>query len=804
MLINYLKIIYRNLLKGKVFSLINVLGLAVGIGSALLIVHYVRFERSYENFHTKADNIYRLTLDLYKGSEYVITDCEMYAPVGQMLREQNAEVLDFVRMYNQSNVEVQAGNVRFFENQLYFADSSLFNVFTVTMLHGNAGTALSRPWQAVVTERIARKYFGSTDATGKTLDIDHKLYTVTGVIADLPPNTHLKYDILLSHVTLPQIWPTWYGDDKWGGNNEYMYLLMAPGTDLAQFNRKLVAFSQALKDKLGSNRIVAEHMKDIHLYSNKSYEPEPNGDARIVYFLLIIAVFIMIIAWVNYINLATARAIDRAREVGIRKVMGSARMQLIAQFLMEAAFMNFVASLLGLVFFQTTLPYFRLLAGQPLPLDVYQDSTLWYITAGLFIAGTMVSGGYPAFVLSSFLPVTVLKGRFRSSGHGQWLRKGLVVVQFGATVVLLICVVTVYRQIDFLQHQRLGMNLGRTLALRGPRISAKDSVYNERYTALKTALLQLPYVQSVARSEAVPGLSMHEVNTTSYITRLGQNEKEGSYNYYLFDIDEDFIPTLRIEFAAGRNFSNTAGNADQVIINEEAVRTLGFSSAEEAVGSRITYRTRWEGPPSTIIGVVKNFNHRSPKEAYLPMLFRYDIFANYVSVRLTTDDMPRAIGQIHRTWKTLFPNNTFEYFFLEEQYNRQYQADRQFGQVTATFSVLAVFIACLGLFGLSSFTIVQRTKEIGVRKVLGASVVQIVQLLVIDFLKLVMLASVLALPVALWAMNLWLRNYAVHAPFSAWMFIAPVAAIVVIAFGTVGMQTLKASAENPAKALNVD
>jgi len=804
MLINYLKIIYRNLLKGKVFSLVNVLGLAIGIGAALLIVHYARFERSYESFHTKADNIYRITLDLYKGSEYVVTDCEMYAPIGHMLKEQNAEVLDFVRMYDQSNMEVQAGNIRFFEERLYFADSSLFNVFTLTMLQGNRKTALSRPWQAVITESTAKKYFGNADAISKTLDINHKLYTVTGVIADLPPNTHLKYDILLSHVTLPQIWPDWYGDEKWGGNNEYMYLLMAPGTDLAQFNKKLATFSQSVKDKIGGNRIVAEHMKDIHLYSNKSYEPEANGNARIVYFILVIAVFIMVIAWVNYINLSTARAIDRAREVGIRKVMGSARIQLIVQFLMESAFTNFVAAMLGLVFFQTALPYFRLLTGQPLPMDILNDATVWYITAGLFAVGTVISGSYPAFVLSSYLPATVLKGKFRSSGHGQWLRKGLVVVQFGATVVLLICVVTVYRQIDFLQRQHLGMNLEKTLALRGPRISAKDSTYNERYASLKNALLQLPSVQSVARSEAVPGLSMNEVNTTSYITRLGQDQKEGSYNYYLFDIDEDFISTFKMQIAAGRNFSNTSDNTDQVIINEEAVRTLGFASAEEAIGSKITFRTRWDGQPATIIGVVKNFNHRSPKEAYLPMLFLYNVFANYISIRLTSDHMPQAVEQIQQTWKTQFPNSTFEYFFLEQQYNQQYQSDRQFGQVTATFSVLAIIIACLGLFGLSSFTIVQRTKEIGVRKVMGASVMQIALLLVKDFLKLVTIASAIALPIALWTVDAWLSNYPVQAPLSAWIFIVPILVILTIALATVGIQTLKASTENPVGALKAE
>lgn len=800
MLINYAKVIYRNLLKNKVFSLVNILGLAVGVAASLLIVHYVRFERSYEDNHEKSADIYRITLDVYKGAEYVVTDCEMFAPIGPMLKDGTTEVADFVRMYNHSGKEIRAGERKFFEELLYFADPSVFDVFTLPVVQGNAKGALDKPWQVVITESMARKYFEEADPVGKTLEIDNKPYAVTAVIADLPPNTHLKYDFLMSHATLKQLWPNWYGDDKWSGNNEYTYLLMTPGTDLGQFNEKLLQLSATLKDKLDNSRIVAERMRDIHLYSNKSYEPEANGNARIVFFLLTIGVFIMVIAWVNYINLATARAIDRAREVGIRKVMGSARLQLIVQFLGESAFTNLMATLLGLVFFQTALPFFRLLAGQPLPLEIMNDITLWSIAGALFVIGTVVSGVYPAFVLSSYLPATVLKGTFRSSAQGQWLRKALVVVQFGTTVVLLIGVGTVYRQISFLRQQSLGMNIDRTLVVRGPALNVADSVYRDKLHTLKTALLERAEIQSVARSESVPGLSMHEVNTTNNILRVGQNKNNASYTYYLYDIDEDFLPTLKLDLVAGRNFGST-GNDDKVIVNEETVRTLGFASAEEAVGSHITFQTRWDGPPATIIGVVRNFNHRSPKEKFLPMLFPYSNHANYIPMRLASDDIQATVASINEIWKNIFPDNTFEYFFLDEQYEEQYQADKQFGQVTATFSILAIFIACLGLFGLSSFTIVQRTKEIGVRKVLGASTPQIVKLLARDFLKLIMIASVLALPVGAWAIQTWLSNYPVRVPLNVWMFVVPVAAILVIALATIAAQTLKASLENPAQAL---
>jgi len=804
MLRNYLKIAYRNLLKNKVFSLINVFGLAIGMAACLLIIHYVRFELSYENFHKNADNIYRVTLDLYKGSEYVVTDCETYGPLGPMLKSEMPEVVDFVRMFHNEVREVKVGEKKFFEERIYFADSSAFTVFSYEVLSGNPEIALSAPHQTVITASTAKKYFGHTDVVGETMEIANVPYQVSAVIADLPPNTHLKYDFLLSHVTINKMWD-WYEDNAWNGNNEYTYLLMTPGTDLDSFNEKLTQLSIDLKEKIGDERFTAEPINDIHLYSHKTFEPEVNGNAEVVYFLLIIALFIIIIAWVNYVNLSTARAVERAREVGIRKVMGSGRGQLVTQFLLESVMVSLLAAGIAITILQISLPAFRDITGQPLPLNLIADSVFWYMLLGLVSVGTVISGLYPAFVLSSFKSTLVLKGKLRSSSHGHWLRKGLVVFQFAATVVLIACTGTVYLQINHLRHQDLGMDIHQTMAMHAPSLDLPDSVYQEKIQSLKTELLRHTEVKRIAISESLPGLSLHELSTNSGIRRLGEDKQEGTYNYYLISIDADFIPTLDMQIIAGRNFEPGMPNHDQVMINEEAVRTLGFASVEEALGSRLNYKTRWpDGEPSTIIGVIKNYNQRSPKEAHLPMIFPYTASGGYLTLRLNTQEIRETVNAVENTWQQIFPASAFDYFFLDEKYDQQYRADTQFGQVVAIFSTLAIFIACLGLFGLSSFTILQRTKEIGIRKVLGASVTQIVRLLSQDFIRLVLIASVLAIPIAWFAMNEWLAGYATRISLQWWLFALPLGVVLLIALLTVGFQTVRAALANPAKSLRYE
>ena len=459
MLKNYFLIAVRSLIKNGGFTFINIFGLALGMAGFLFIVQYVRYERSYEDFHTKADNVHRITLDIYNGSEYFVTDCETHAGIGPMLKREMPEVLDFARMFSvDGKTELKAGTNKILVEKIFFSDQSVFNVFTFNLLHGDTTKALSAPFKAVITSSTAKNLFGKKDVVGETFENDGMQFQVTAVIEDSPLNTHLKINVMYSHPTVAKI-RQGYSDEEWGGNNEFTYLLLAPGTDLPAFNRKLNNKSIEMKPKIGDARYVAEPIKTIHLYSNKTYEPEPNGSAKVVYFLAIIAVFIIVIAWVNYVNLSTARAVERAREVGIRKVMGSMRSQLIIQFLSESVIINVIAALLSAVLFEVGLPFFQDLTGQPLAQHFINDPMYWYIFGGMVIIGTLSSGIYPAFVLSSFQPATVLKGKFQSSSHGQLLRKGLVIFQFGVTVILIIAMSTVYLQINHLQTIDLGMNV---------------------------------------------------------------------------------------------------------------------------------------------------------------------------------------------------------------------------------------------------------------------------------------------------------------------------------------------------------
>jgi putative ABC transport system permease protein len=798
---NYLSIAYRTLLKNKAFSFINLLGLAIGMAAFLFIIRYVRFERSYEGYNKNASNIFRVTLDLYKGNEYVVTDCETYAAVGPMLKDKMPEVLDFARMYHNDGLQdIRIGAENFLEEGIYFADPSAIEFFTLDLIRGNKSSVLTEPHKAVISESMAEKFFNSTDIVGEAIEIQGRLYQVTGVMADLPRNTHLKFDILLSHSTLPKIY-SWYAENSWNGNNEYTYLLMKEGTDINSFNKKLIDFAVSLKEEIGSERFVAEPITDIHLFSNKSFEPELNGSARVVNFLLIIAVFIILIAWVNYVNLSTARAIERAREVGIRKVMGSLKLQLIFQFLSESVLINLTAAILAFVFFHTGLPLFRELTGQRLTGNFSVDPDFWYTFLGLVLIGSMLSGLYPAFVLSSFKPVAVLKGQFRSSSHGHQLRKGLVVLQFAATVILMVGMSVVYLQINYLRSYELGMDLEQTIVVRAPHHMPYDSIQKSRYENLKTKWASNANVLVVSHTETVPGLSLHELSTTSSVTKVGAENDQESYNYYFVAVDANYIPALNLKLISGRNFEQGVPNHESVVINEETISRLGFANAEEAIGSKITFNTRHDGGPSTIIGVIKNYYQQSPKESQIPMIFYCGDNNEYFSIKVKGEEISQSLASIKKSWDEVFPNTLFHYFFLDEKYDQQYQADSRFGKVIATFTTLAVFIACLGLFGLSSYTIIQRTKEIGIRKVLGASVLQIVHLLSKDFAKIVLLAAILALPIAYFAVEQWLSGYAIRVGLNLWIFLIPVSIILFIAFSTVSLQTIKTALENPSGSL---
>lgn len=733
----------------------------------------------------------------------MVTDCETVGPLGPALKDQWPEVLDYVRFYNNTGIEISMGDNIFFENRVYYTDPSALTIFNYDFIQGEAKGALDRPFTAILTASMARKYFDRTDIVGESIEVisewdnERLTYEVTAIIEDIKPNTHFKFDFLLSHSTLNH-WD-YFEEESWGSNNEYTYLLVTPNTDFTAFNQKLLEFSREMKEKLGDDRWTADRLNEIHLYSHKTFEPEVNGDADTVYFLGIIAIITILIAWVNYVNLSTARAIERAREVGVRKVIGSTKVQLTFQFLFEAFIINLLGSLLAVTMMQMSLPLFRELTGQPLPGISMNDPFYLGLIAALVLVGTLISGLYPALVLSSFKPVVVLKGRFSRSSKGQVLRKGLSLFQFTATVVLIAGTVAVYLQVNHLRTADIGMNIDQMLVIKAPRLAVEGKEFAARYTSFSNELTQNPAITNVTRSGGVPGANLSDISTTSYVVRDGQ-DISGSYTYYHFRVDTNFFKTYGVKLLAGSNFKIADKRGEAVIINKEAMRTLGFANPEEAVQNRIKFNGNFK---PEVVGVVESFRHVSPKEPHLPMIFHPggDV---YFSISLKTENIQTSIDHIEKAYQKMFPDKPFSYYFLDEQYDQQYRGDVQFAGVSGVFTILTIFIACLGLFGLTSFTVLQRTKEIGVRKVLGASVMNVVKLLSSDFIRLVVVASILAVPISYYVIQRWLDSYASRIEIEWWLFILPFFLVFFIAMLTVSFQTVRAASANPVDSLRYE
>lgn len=798
MLRSYLKTAIRTLLKSRAFSLINIFGLAIGMASALLIAHYVKFERSYERHYSNADNIYRISLDLYNDGEFVVNDCETYQLLGPEFKANMPEVLDFARFfhYGTSEIYVPFTDKRSYEHRIYFADASAFTLFDYKLQFGDPVKAFNEPYKVVLNETMAKKYYGKTDVIGERFEIGtiETPLEVVGVIEDLPQNTHLKFDILMSHPTISGIWE-WYAKYPWNGNNEYTYLLMAEQTNLTAFNAKLKEFSLS-SEKIEDEIIIAEHITDIHLYSNKTFEPEVNGSAQTVNFMVFIAIFILLLAWVNYVNLSTSKALERAREVGVRKVVGSSKNQLIGQFVFDSFLVNVLAAVLAFTIVQMSIPYFRDLTGQDLPSSILVDPQLMLLLCLMISLGTVVSGLYPALVLSSFKPVAVLKGKFTNSVKGLLLRKGLVTFQFLTTIVLLSISLAVYFQIRFLSKTDLGIDIDNTLVVQAPPRNDSDSTFASRASSFQASLEQSSLISGVTRTGGVPGSELHEISTDDDIKRVEADENEGSFNYYFYGVKENYFDVMGVELLAGTRL--TDGLDNRVVINEKAVETLGFENPESAIGKKITFNM--DNKPSEVVGVFQNYFQRSPKEVHIPMIL-YAGTGHLFIVKSNTEATSELLTQVKASWSEVFPNNAMDFYFLDDQYTHQYETDQRFGNVTILFTLLSVLIAVLGLFGLSTFTILQRKKEIGIRKVLGSSMASLISLLSKDFIKLVAFAGILSIPLAYYLINLWLENYASQIELEWWLFAMPIGLILLIAFSTILGQTIKSVSENPVNSL---
>ena len=802
MFTSHLKIAWRNLRKQSGYSAINIFGLAIGMAATLLLLQYVNFERSYDRFHDRVDRIVRVTAQRYEHGMLSTSWAGGPFAAGNQLKQEFPEVDAYVKLSARPNLILEAHNREFRVEKGFFATPSFFTIFTFPLSAGDPKTALADPNTGVVSASLAKRLFGAANPVGQLMRVEHTIpIRVTGVYPDFPKNSHLQADYLMSFSTYqtlvnPNNEPERNFDNAWNQDGCLTYLLLKPGTNVQALDRKLPAFTER-KDqrdpKTGDGlSLHLQPLTDIHLYSHLLFEAGPNGDGNAVYVLLCVAFFIIGIAWINYVNLATARAVGRAKEVGVRKAVGSYRGQLIGQFLLESALLNGLAVGVAFALVTAALPVFNQFTDQQLTYDFVTSGRFWLGLGSMYAVGTLLSGLYPAFVLSGFKPIAVLKNGVAGFKEGVTLRKSLVVFQFAASVFLMVATITVFYQLKFMRSQDLGVAIDQTMVLGSP---VDDSTRVSRTRAFKQYLLAQSGIQHVTVSSTVPG---EKVEFNAGGIRLTSEPNEAGKQYRVIGTDYEFIDAYGLKLLAGQNFNSALGEKDAVIFNRTALLQLGFTDPNKAIGQVIDF---W-GDKLTIVGVIDNFHQQSLREAYEPLILRLNPNANGpISVKIVGNEPGRMVDVAKEAWQRFFPTAPFEFTFLDEQYDRQYRADDRFGQVFGFFTLLAVLVSCLGLLGLVTFTAQQRTKEIGVRKVLGASVFSIVGLLSKDFLKLVLMAIVLASPIAWYAMHRWLQDFAYRVDISWWIFALAGGLAVCIALLTVSFQSVKAALVNPVKSL---
>lgn len=815
MISNYLKIAYRNLLRRKGFTLLNIAGLSIGICCCLLIFHYVSYERSYDTFQPDYKNIYRLRLDSYQQGQLAWKSATSYPAFGPTMKIDFPEVEAFCRLHDADILLANdERNIKFKEEKGYFADASAIPMLGIQLVRGNAATALKDPYKIVLTESMARKYFGTEEALGKILTIREPSYTrsieVTGIMKDFPANSHLIIHHLISYSTLSSINRDVYRDTtnatetNFGWYDFYTYLQLKPGTDPKHLEAKFPAYLDKYVNGLEwaknnniKNVLSLIPLKEIHLYSNYNQEAEVNGNGQAVSFLFLVGLLIIGIAWFNYINLSTARSVERAKEVGIRKVMGAERKGLIKQFLTESLLLNVIALVSAIVMFSLLIKPFDILMGRSTAVFYTLSSSYWLGFLGFFLVGTVLSGVYPAFVLSGYKPVVVLKGVFKNSAGGLTLRKALIVTQFITSVVLIAGTILVYKQVKYMQSQQLGANINKTLVIEGAG-SVIDTLYDNSFQPFKAELEHISGIKKVSASTSVMG---DEIYWTSGVKRLDKPEAQASTLYFL-GVDYDFIPAYEMKMLAGRNFNkNFQTDRQAAILTESGLKTLGFANATEAINKKVTRG----GDTATIIGVVASYHHQGLQKPIDPMiiLLRPDA-RNYYSIKLEMENPQQVLTQIQGKWDKYFPADPFRYFFLDEFFNKQYAADILFGKLFGAFALLGILIACFGLLGLSAYNVLQRTKEIGIRKVLGASEKNILLLLSADFLKLIFIALLIAVPVSWFLMSKWLQEFAYRTSIAWWVFAVAGIVALLIAFVTISFQSIKAALANPVKSLRTE
>ena len=813
MLKNHLRLAWRALSKRKGYSALNILGLAIGITCFLLIFHYVAYERSYDAFQQNTGRIVRVRLDAYQQGKLAWQSATSYPAIAPTMKKEFPEVEDYCRLIDANLLLTNPEkNVKFNENKGYYADASVIKFFDLHLLKGNPATALDGPDKMLLSASMAKKYFGNEEPIGKRLkgqgDGAIESFEVTGVFQDYPANSHLLLNHLVSYSTLGKIRRA-QGDSSnstetaWGWYDFYDYILLKPGASYKALEAKLPDFANRhingrdwQKHNNFRNELYLIPMSDIHLYSNYLQEAEVNGNGKAVSFLFLIAFLIIGIAWINYTNLATARSLERAKEVGVRKVLGAIRGDLITQFLTESLLLNTIAAILAVVLAFLLAPAFDTLIGTDArSFSLPSAYLIGFI--GVFLLGSFLSGLYPAFVLSGYHPITVLKGLFTNSTRGQLLRKTLIIGQFAVSVILITGTILVYQQVQYMRSQTLGVNIDRTLVLEGAA-TPEDSVYKNSWKPFKSALLQHPDIQSIAVSTNVMG---QEIYWTNGVSTYGKTPNLTA-TLFLLGIDYDFIPAYSLKLVAGRNFSQQFPTDRQgALLNETSARLMGYPDPKTAIGQKLL-----RGDDTLhIVGVVADYHHQGLQKTINPMLIllRPDN-RDYYSIKVNSADLHQTVASIKHDWNRYFPDDPFNYSFLDDSFNEQYKADTRFGEVFGLFATIAILIACFGLLGLSAYNVLQRTKEIGIRKVLGATTQSLIVLLSRDFATLVAISLVIAIPVTYIVMHSWLQDFAYRIDIQWWTFALGGLLALLIALATVGIQAARAAMGNPVKSLRTE
>ncbi|SDM41712.1 putative ABC transport system permease protein [Catalinimonas alkaloidigena] len=812
MLRNYLITSFRNLLRHKSYTLINALGLAVGLACCLLIGLFIQDELGYDRQHAKADRIYRVTRDFLSPDGTVSLHLGHVAPpFGPLLEEDFAGVEHATRLLETSSlfsIPTQDGSAprAFNEDDVFFAEENVFDVFTIPVVQGNPATALSEPATVMLSRSTAERYFGNADPIGQLLRADNQFdVRVTGVFEDFPRQSHLHPNLLISFKTLES--DEVYGREglrtNWGNNSFATYLLFQEGYPAMSLEAELPAFLDKHMGQTTNDpnyrppstwtHLYLQPLRAIHLHSQLDSEIEANGNIRNVYGLGLIALFLLAIAVINFTNLSTARSATRSKEVGVRKVVGATREHLRGQFLTEAVLLAVVSAGLALVLATLALPWLEQFTDKTLALSPLTNPTIWLLLGGGTLLTGLAAGFYPALVLAAFQPIRALKGKIDQSATGSApLRKVLVVTQFAISILLVICTGVVYQQIHYVRSQALGFSKDQIVLL------PYHDELNDAYLSFRQEALRNAGVQHVGRSSRTP--SGRLLDSQGSQVRQGDSLISTSTVIKNLRVDHDFIPTYQMELAAGRNFSREVGTDDSLafILNESAIRMIGWNDPQQAIDQEFVYG----GQAGKIIGVVKDFHFESLHEPIVPLVMHMSRnYYNALSVKLTGGDLEAGVAHLEQTWHQFLPERPFEYHFLDENFDNLYRTEQAQGQLFLLFAGIAIFIACLGLFGLTAFSTARRLKEIGVRKVLGASVPGLVQLLSREMVGLVLVANLLAWPAAWYLMQRWLDNFAYRIDVPLWLFAAAGVLALLIALLTVGWQATRAATVNPVQVL---